>query len=146
MATLRFVVVTCVLVCATLVALQARADVAKPVTVDVPPSPAGEIPSDAPRDKVEEVDLDALEEDGPKKATTKAAHDGAGKTIIEEVKLDELDAAAPSPEYERSRWLLLLPLLAALVVVWNVDWRDARVKAAVSAARAQRAPKKKGAS
>ena len=104
----------------------------------MPPSPVGEVPSDAPRDKVEEVDLDALEEDGPKKQNV------AGSTVIEEVKLDELDAAAPSPEYERSRWLLLLPLLAALIVVWNVDWREVRVKAEIAAGRAKRAPKKKG--
>lgn len=84
-------------------------------------------------EKVEEVDLDALDEDKP----------AAGKTIVEEVKLDELDAAAASPEYDRSRWLLLLPILAALVIVWNVDWREARVTAEIAAARAKRAPPKK---
>lgn len=126
MRTLRVIVVTCVLL-SSVTALVARADVAKPV------------------DKVEEVDLDALEEDGPKKPRATAPSENvAGGTVIEEVKLDELAAAAPSPEYERSRWLLLLPLLAALAVVWNVDWREVRVKAEIAAARAKRAPKKKG--
>ena len=43
--------------------------------------------------------------------------------IIAEVSLQELGDAAPSTERERSAWLLLLPVLCALVVAWNVDWR-----------------------
>lgn len=125
---MRFVVVTCVLL-SSVTALEARADVAKPVVVDVPLSPRGEIPSDAKAPPP--ADLPSPKANAP------------ASTVIEEVKLDELDDAAPSPAYHRSRWLLLLPLLAGLVVVWNVDWREARVKAEIAEARAKRAPKKK---
>jgi hypothetical protein len=41
----------------------------------------------------------------------------------EEIDRAELDDLPPLPEYHYSKWLLGLPLLAALVVAWNVRWR-----------------------
>ena len=94
--------------------------------------------SDTPADKVEEVDLDALD-DAP-------AHDAkaAGSTTIEEVRPEELAESIPLPEVETTPWLLALPMLVAVIVLWNVDWADARVQretAARSRAKVQRARK-----
>jgi hypothetical protein len=102
-------------------------------------------------DKVEEVNLDDLDDD--KKPDPTKAHEHStipaanlpqqGKTVVEEVKPEELEETTFTPEYDRRRWLLALPVLCLLVVLWNVDWREARVKAEISHARASRAPKVK---
>ena len=63
------------------------------------------------------------------------------KPVLEDVQLDEPEEAIA---YERSAWLLLLPLLCALVVAWNVDWKGTRAREELAAARAHRAPAKKG--
>ncbi len=96
--------------------------------------------SDAPADKVEEVDLDALDAlegaPAPKTAPTPAA----GSTTVEEVRVDELEPSIPLPELEASPWLLWCPLVVALVIAWNVDWGDVRVQRETVARRRSKAP------
>lgn len=101
----------------------------------------------AGEDKVEEVDLDALEDDKkPAAVVTPAASgadDGKGSTVVEEVDLDGIDASVAIPDYDRRPWLPVLPLLCLLIVMWNVDWRDARIKGELRSRREAKAPKKK---
>lgn len=86
--------------------------------------------SDTPADKVEEVDLDALE-DAPR---------AAGATTVEEVRPEELAQTIPLPEIETNPLLLACPLLVAAILMWNVDWREARVQRETVARRRSRMP------
>ncbi|MCC7074612.1 MAG: hypothetical protein IT383_25110 [Deltaproteobacteria bacterium] len=99
--------------------------------------------SDTPADKVEEVDLDALD-DAPAPAAAQhgapAPALAAGSTTVEEVKVDELEPAIPLPELQTTPWLLVCPLVLALVIAWNVDWRDARVRRETAARRRMKTP------
>ena len=64
----------------------------------------------------------------------------AGSTTVEEVRVDELEPAIPLPELETTPWLFLCPLVLALVIAWNVDWRDARVRRETAARRRMKTP------
>lgn len=97
--------------------------------------------SDPAGDKVEEVDLDALEDEPAHDAKPKAPAAGAiGSTTVEEVSADELAETVPLPELETTPWLLLCPLVVAAVLAWNVDWREARVLRETAARRRSRTP------
>ncbi len=103
----------------------------------------------------EVVDLDTLDEPafqakkpqppGEHTHLPESALPQVGKVVEEVVDLDTLDEAAVVgvPEYDRHPWLGLLPLLPLLVLMWNVDWREGRVKGEIASARARMAPKKK---
>lgn len=107
----------------------------------------------------EVVDLDALDEPAHDAKVKKSLQPGehtqlppsalsqTGKVVEEVVDLDAIDAveAVGVPEYDRRGWLGMLPLLPLLILMWNVDWREARVNGEVSSARARLAPKKKSA-
>lgn len=97
--------------------------------------------SDTAVDKVEEVNLDDIEDEPAHDAKAKlppatdTAPGAAGSTTVEEVRPEELAQAVPLPELETNHWLLLGPLLLALVVMWNVDWKDLRVQRELAARR-----------
>ena len=106
--------------------------------------------SDTAVDKVEEVDLDALEDEPAHDAKAKAQaqaqapHDAgpsaAGSTTVELVRPEELAQTIPLPEIETNAWLVLAPLLVVLLVLWNVDWKDARVQRETAARRKSKQP------
>jgi len=92
-------------------------------------------------EKVEEVSFDDLEEDAaPKQAAPSPTPDQKGQERVEEVTSADLAFAGATPEYDTRPWLSVLPLILLLIVMWNVDWRDARAKAQIAVARARRAP------
>jgi hypothetical protein len=103
-------------------------------------------------EKVEEVNLDELDEpahaapvqnapaDAGAVAGIAPASDAPGSTRVEVVSAEELAAHVEVPEYTETPWLLLFPLAVALVLAWNVDWRERRVRAETTARRAKKAP------
>lgn len=101
----------------------------------------------------EVVDLDALDAPPPPPPAGQGSPSkmppsslsATGSVVEEVVDLDRIDGegSAGASEAERHPWLALLPLLPLLVLMWNVDWREARVKEEIHTARAHFAPKKK---